>query len=537
MSEKRENWGSKLGVILAVAGSAVGLGNFLVFPGRVVENGGGAFLIPYFIAFILIGIPLAWMEWSMGRMGGRQGHGSGPGVLNAVVKKPWAKYLGSLGVVGPMLIFFLYVFLESWILGYVWYSLTGELGRHAAAGTEGKFFEDYIYMKTTLGGIPAGGLFFVITYLLNFAIIFLGVRKGIENTAKVLMPILVLLGLGLVIKVLTLPNIGEGLGYLWNPDFSKLKDINVWFSATAQVFFTTSVGIGCILTYASYVKKNQDVALSSLTANATNEFLEVIIGGTIAVPLAVIFLTQAGAEEAVVNNTFGLGFITMPQLFHKIGGLGYILQLAWFLLLFIGGITSSISILQPGISFMEDEMKLNRHKSVFLLAFVTLFFTALIIFGFTAKTGVEDEIDLWGFQLSLLLFGTIEVILFSWVIGMKEGWKELNLGAEIKIPDIYRIIMKYVTPTLLLVLLVLWAILENAKGHTGIDLILMKNFVHEIPEGATPSHWYKIKDVTVLGIETKNNYYVMFTRFCFIVLLGIVNFIIFRTWKKKEQEA
>lgn len=534
MNKKRENWGSKLGVILAVAGSAVGLGNFLVFPGRVVANGGGAFLIPYFIAFVLIGIPLAWMEWSMGRMGGRQGHGSGPGVLNAIIKKPWAKYLGSLGVVGPLLIFFLYIFLESWILGYVWYSLTGELGKQATAGTADVFFENYIYMKTTFIGMPSALFFFIITYLLNFVIIFMGIRKGIESTAKVLMPLLILIGIGLVAKVLTMPGIDEGMGYMWNPDFSKLKEINVWFSATAQVFFTTSVGIGSILTYASYVKKNQDVALSSLTANITNEFLEVIIGGTLVVPLAVIFLTQAGAEKAVTGSAFGLGFITMPQLFHQMGGIGYLLQLSWFVLLFIGGVTSSISILQPGISFMEDDLKLNRHKSVLLLALITLFFTALIIIGFTAQTGVDDEIDLWGFQLSLLLFGTIEVILFSWVIGLKDGWTELCKGAEIKIPKLYKFIMQFITPTLLIVLLGLWAFVENGKGHTGIDLILMKNFVETLPE-VNPNHWVKIAPVSVLGLKVTNVQFIVFVRTAFLILLGAVNFIIFNTWKRKRE--
>ncbi|MGM0443189.1 MAG: sodium-dependent transporter [Fibrobacterota bacterium] len=537
MSEKREKWGSRLGVILAVAGSAVGLGNFLVFPGRVVSNGGGAFLIPYFIAFVLIGIPLAWMEWSMGRMGGRQGHGSGPGVLNAVVKKPYAKYLGSLGVIGPLLIFFLYVFLESWILGYVWYSLTGELSRQAAAGTVGSFFSSYVSMETTIFRMPAALVFFALTFLINFSIIYLGVRRGIEKTAKILMPVLVILGLGLVIKVLTIEGIGEGLGYLWNPDFSKLTDISVWFSATAQVFFTTSVGIGCILTYASYVKKDQDVALSSLTANATNEFIEVIIGATIVVPMAVVFLGQSGAEESVTGSIFSLGFITMPQLFNEIpGGIGWFLQLSWFLLLFIGGVTSSISILQPGISFIEDELSYGRKKSVLILGGITLFFTLLIIMGMHAGTGVADEIDLWGFQLSLLLFGTIEVILFSWVIGVKDGWKELLRGAEIKIPGIYRFIMQYITPVLLIGLLLLWAVLPNAKGHTGIDLILMNNFVAQIPAGAIAENWVLIETVEVplIQAEILNSHFVIFMRTCFLILLAGINWIIYRTWKQRE---
>lgn len=530
MAEKRENWGSKLGVILAVAGSAVGLGNFLVFPGRVVQNGGGAFLIPYFVAFLLVGIPVAWMEWSMGRMGGRQGHGSGPGVLNALIKKPYAKYLGSLGVVGPMLIFFLYIFLESWILGYCWYSLDGSLTEAVRNETVGPFFENYIFLKSKIAGIPSAILFFAITFFINFAIVFLGVRKGIESSAKILMPILVFIGVILVVKVISMPGIESGFAYMWNPDFSKLKDVQVWFAATTQVFFTTSVGIGSILTYASYVKKDQDIALSSLTANATNELLEVVIGGTIVIPVAVLFLTSAGASDAVSGGAFGLGFITMPMLFDKMGAVGPLLQFLWFFLLFIGGVTSSVSILQPGISFLEDEMQMKRKKSVVTLAAVSLIFTVLIIIGFCRQTGAENEIDLWGFQLSLLLFGAIEAVLFSWVIGADKGWKELENGADIKIPSMFKFIMKYVTPTLLITLVMFWLFKKNGDGFSGIDLLLLKNVKSEMVTifnariGSFRIFW-----------ETTNINMILITRASLAGLLAAVNYIIYKTWKKRGE--
>lgn len=535
MAEKRENWGSKLGVILAVAGSAVGLGNFLVFPGRVVANGGGAFLIPYFIAFVLIGIPVAWMEWSMGRMGGRQGHGSGPGVLNALIKKPYAKYLGSLGVVGPMLIFFLYIFLESWILGYCWYSLDGSLTEAVAQTTAennviGNFFGDYIFLKMKIAGIPSAILFFAITFFINFAIVFLGVRKGIESSAKVLMPILIFIGFGLVLKVITMKGIDTGFGYMWNPDFSKLKDVQVWFDATTQVFFTTSVGIGSILTYASYVKKDQDIALSSLTANATNELLEVVIGGTIVIPVAVLFLTTAGATDAVKDGAFSIGFKTMPLLFGKMGAIGPALQFSWFLLLFIGGVTSSVSILQPGISFLEDELKMKRKKSVITLAFVSLLFTILIIIGFCRQTGADNEIDLWGFQLSLLLFGAIEAVLFSWVIGVDKGWEELNHGSDIKVPLIFKAIMKYITPTLILTLLAFWLFKKNSAGFSGIDLLMLKNV--EAKEVNIFNFWIGSKH---FRWDTMNINMILYTRFALAGLLVAVNLIIYSTWRKRKE--
>jgi NSS family neurotransmitter:Na+ symporter len=516
MAEKRENWGSKLGVILAVAGSAVGLGNFLVFPGRVAANGGGAFLIPYFVAFVLIGIPLSWMEWSLGRFGGRYGHGTGPGILNSVIKKPFAKYLGTLGIIGPLLIFFFYVYIESWLLGFIWYAITGALSQASvSAESMGVFLDSYLGFELMILGIPAVIFFFIITFFVNFGIIFLGVRRGIEASAKVLMPLLLLLGLVLMIKVLTLPNISEGLGFLWNPDLSQLLDVNVWFAATSQIFFTLSVGIGCILTYASYVKKDQDIALSSLTANGTNEFIEVIIGGTIVIPTAVVFLGVAGATKVAGGGVVGLGFITMPLLFTEMGStIGYILQIAWFTLLFIGGVTSSVSILQPGISFLEDELKLKRKSSISVLAVVTMFYTILVIVGMNA--GAADEIDLWGFQLSLLLFGAVEAVVFSWVLGVDKGFDELNHGADIRIPKFFKFVMRYITPTFLIGLLILWVTIGG-----GSEMMLLTNL--------------EVVPVSVFGLDMTNKTFIVFLRLAFLALLAAINLTVYIAWKYKNE--
>ncbi|MBN1899897.1 sodium:calcium symporter, partial [Candidatus Sumerlaeota bacterium] len=142
---KRQVWASRIGVVMAVAGSAVGLGNLLRFPAIATQNGGGAFLIPYFIAFILLGIPLCWVEWGMGRFGGKFSHGSAPGILDAVSgrRRPEAKYLGAIGIFGPLLIFFYYIVIESWTLGYAFYSITGTLGTAARNDLVKNFFHQY----------------------------------------------------------------------------------------------------------------------------------------------------------------------------------------------------------------------------------------------------------------------------------------------------------------------------------------------------------------------------------------------------------
>src|SRR5690554_5009208 len=245
MSQKREVWGSKLGVILAVAGSAVGLGNFLRFPVKAAAYGGGAFLIPYFVAFLLLGIPLAWVEWTMGRYGGRHSHGSAPGILNVVIRKKWAKYVGSLGIFGPMLIFFFYVFIESWLLGFAWYFINGELINAVKTETVSELFNNFILLETHIfGSIPSALFFFVITFFVNFAVIWFGIRRGIEAAGKIVMPLIVVLGLILLVRVLLTPGIGRGLAFMWNPDFKTLADPRVWLEASGQIFFTLSVGIG-----------------------------------------------------------------------------------------------------------------------------------------------------------------------------------------------------------------------------------------------------------------------------------------------------
>ena len=163
MQNNRENWGSKIGVILAVAGSAVGLGNFLRFPVQAATNGGGAFIIPYLIAFVFLGIPLAWIEWTLGRYAGYHNYGTSPSTYHIIFhkKKPWAKYLGSLGLLPPIFIIFYYGFIQSWILAFAFYSATGTLMEIVAQGPEKmtEFFGNYIMLKTCVSGIPVAIIF------------------------------------------------------------------------------------------------------------------------------------------------------------------------------------------------------------------------------------------------------------------------------------------------------------------------------------------------------------------------------------------
>ncbi len=473
MNNLRENWSTRIGVVLAVAGSAVGLGNFLRFPVQAAQNGGGAFMIPYFIAFLLLGIPLCWIEWTMGRYGGRYSHGSAPGIFQAMWRHPVAKYIGGIGLMGPLLIFFYYCYVESWTLGYSFYSLTGKVTSITSREGLTTFLDQYLGVAEGSSIVPAY-IFFIITFAANFGIIYFGVSRGIERVSKIAMPLLAILGVLLAIRVLTLGtpdpahptwNVNNALGFMWNPDFNKLADPDVWLAAAGQIFFTMSVGIGVILTYASYLKRRDDVALSSLSSSSTNGFMEVIIGGSVVIVAAAIFFGNSGAQEIAKEGSFNLGFITMPLIFSKIFG-GQIFCLVWFVLLFIAGVTSSISILQPAISFLEDEFGLSRRQSVSLLAAFCFIMTQFSIFGL--KYGLVDELDFWGGTFLLVFFGFIEAIMFGWIFGIKKGWKELNYGAFMRVPRLFRFILKYVTPLYVGIILVTW-IRENL-----LDTLLLR---------------------------------------------------------------
>ena len=265
-------------MILAVAGSAIGLGNFLRFPGQVVQNGGGAFMIPYFIALIFLGLPLMWIEWTIGRFGGGFGHSTAPGMFHSLWEKNrFIKYFGVIGIFGPIVIFLYYVYIESWLLGYSLFALSGKYAACTDSESMLGFLRGYqgIVVNEHFSGLGVAYTFFVITFLINGVVLYFGVQGGIERVCKIGVPLLLLLAVMLVVRVFMLgtpdPAVPEnsvvnGLGYLWNPDWSALKSSRVWLAAAGQIFFTLSCGIGVILTYASYLKKNDDVALSGLTA-------------------------------------------------------------------------------------------------------------------------------------------------------------------------------------------------------------------------------------------------------------------------------
>lgn len=460
----REAWASRLGLILAMAGNAIGLGNFLRFPVQAARNGGGAFMIPYFVALILLGIPLMWVEWAIGRHGGsHHGHGSTPGMFQALAQRPWAKYLGVLGLFNPLVILIYYTYIESWTMAYSFFSATGKYFGITTRQEMGVFlrsFQGFSESAHFPAGIETAYVFMLLTLGLNVFILYKGIVAGIERLAKIAMPLLFLFAAALVVRVFTLGtpdpahpdwNVAAGMGYLWNPDFSKLMDATPWLAAAGQIFFTLSLGMGSIHCYASYLKKNDDLALTGLTTAATNEFAEVILGGCIAIPIAVAFFGLVETQQIAASGAFDLGFQAMPIIFQKIP-FGHLFGFLWFGLLFFAGITSSVAMGQPIMAFMQEEFGFSRKKAVAVLSIAVFLCIQPVVF-FRPFLG---EMDFWSGTIGLALFALIEVILFGWVFGMDRAWEEITRGADIKVPRFFYYVIRFVTPAYLLFIFGFW---------------------------------------------------------------------------------
>lgn len=450
-------WGSRLGLILAMAGSAVGLANFLRFPIQAVKNGGGSFLIPYLVCFVIMGIPLLWVEWSVGRLGGKSGHHSTPFMFDEMTKG-WAwKFAGVFGIFTNMVVIAYYSYIESWSMGYIIQTFMGTF--NGANQTEiAHYFSTYTdFLSGTVSSSAFSLGIFIVTLLINVYILSKGL-KGIEKVAKIGMPLLLIFGIILAIKGLTLGTSGasaavpdasawDGLNFLWEVKFQSLLDPKVWLAAAGQIFFTLGLGWGFIQSYASYIKAKDDIALNAMASGFTNEFVEIVIGSLILIPIASGYLGMDWVKE---NASFGMAFQTMPYLFDKLGAvIGPIASLLWFGLLFFAGITSSLAMGTPWMGFFESKFNWSRKKSAWSLGLVALLLAlpAIVFYQY----GVLDEFDFWVGTVSLVVLAMVEVIIFSWVYGIDRGWKEIIEGADMHVPTIFKFLLKYITPTLIII--------------------------------------------------------------------------------------
>ncbi len=466
--QPREYWSSRIGIILAVMGSAIGLGNFLRFPGLAARYGSGSFLIPYAVSLLILGLPIAWAEWSIGRSGGKRGFHSSPGIFHALWKSRYSAYLGGIGLLIPVGIFMYYVFIEAWCLYYAFQYLSGGLNLGQDPSGYQNFFASFIGSDrdgSVFGQGQMGAVYAVlICYVLNFIIIYRGVSKGIEKVSRYAIPVLFFCGFVVLLRVLTMgtpdpnlpeQNVNNGLGYMWNPGrdggfWLSLLDSEMWLAAAGQIFFSLSVGFGIIINYSSYLRENDDVLLSGTTSAAGNIFAEVALGGMITIPAAFIFLGEAG----ITDSSFALGFVTLPNIFAQMP-LGQFVGFLWFFLLFIAALTSSLSMLQPAIAFFQEGLRIGRRIALVLLGFISVLGTGFIMY-FSRDSRALDTIDFWIGTAFIYIFATIIVIFFGWVIGAKEGLEEAQRNSLLHIPSFFAFILKYISPLYLLIIFFFW---------------------------------------------------------------------------------
>jgi len=553
---QKDGWNSRLGVILAVAGSAVGIGNFLRFPGQAATYGGGAFMIAYIIAFLFIGLPICWSEWAMGRYGGKAGFNTAPGIFNIFSKSRFPKYFGTVALVIPIIIYMYYVYIESWCLGYSLNYLMGNMS-FETVDQAGAFFANFTGIAKDGSALDFSlnrvGFYLIIVFVINFYLIYRGLSKGIELFCKWAMPTLIIIAFIILIRVLTLGtpdpskpenNVGNGLGFMWNPTktflqhsivdetsgetrwetveelvgprklkegklrvtsdkslrieehgvWSQLKNPQLWLAAAGQIFFSLSVGFGIILTYASYLNKDSDVVLSGLTATSTNEFCEVGLGGLITLPAAVAFLGVAGLA-GVGTGTFSLGFNVLPMVFSEMVG-GTFFGFLFFFLLFLAAVTSSLSMLQPGIAFLEEALTLNRPQSVAILGVITSMGTMFVVY-FSESLKALDTLDFWVGTFLIFILATFQIILFGWVWGVKNGMDEAAKGAEIQIPKFFGFVMKWVTPVFLLAVFVLF-IAYNVLGIGGGHL---SGYITDLfSDSPNKVAWMSVSLIVLMGL-------------------------------------
>jgi SNF family Na+-dependent transporter len=271
------------------------------------------------------------------------------------------------------------------------------------------------------------------------------------------MPAMAVCALIVLARVLTLgtpdptrpdQSVDAGLGFMWNPDFTKLGNFQSWLAAAGQIFFSLSVGFGVIINYASYLKRRDDVVLSGLTASATNELFEVGFGGLITIPAAVVFLGIATTQTSA-QSSFNLGFNTLPVVFAQMGALGPIIGAIWFFMLFLAAITSSLSMLQPAKAFIEEALGVDRKTSTTIVA-VTCILGSIFVIWFSKDLVALDTIDFWVGTVLIFVLAAVQIICFGWVFGVDRGLAEAHEGAQMRIPWIFRFIIKYVSPAYLI---------------------------------------------------------------------------------------
>ncbi len=453
MSTEKGTFSSRLGVIAATVGSAIGLGNIWRFPGEAQANGGAAFLVIYIICVFLLGIPVMLAELSLGRAGGSDSVGN---FKNLTPKNKWW-LAGIIGLVASYLILSFYMVVAGWTIEYLWDSVTGDLFEGYVAGNLG---EERNFFAAKMSDYVASCwnplIWTYVMIALNLGVLLLGVRKGIEKMSNILMPLMfVLLGIFCVVS-LTLPNASEGLAFFLKPDFSKIN-INVILNALGQAFFSLSLGMGILVTYAAYYPKETNLTSTAVSVSL-GDFAMAFLMGLIIFPAMHSFGIGQSVEETEGTT---LVFVTLPEIFAHMGATR-LWSALFFLLLAVAAITSTISIAEVSVAFVRDRLRMSRTKACLLVMAPIIVTSTLCSLSLgtvpSLKIGnmaVFDFLDIFSTNLLLPLSSLAICIYVGWVLPRDFIRNELsNFGTlPAKAVPLISVLIRYLAPVLITVIL------------------------------------------------------------------------------------
>ena len=435
----RANFGSKLGVILASAGSAVGLGNIWRFPYETGNHGGAAFILIYLGCILLLGLPIMIAEFLIGR----HSQANTARAYQKLAPGTHWRWVGRMGVLAGFLILSYYAVVAGWTLEYILEAATN--------GFSGKTSGEFITSFQQFSSNPWRPVIWLIAFLLiTHFIIVKGVEKGIEKSSKIMMPTLFIIIVILVVCSVTLPGAGAGIEFLLNPDFSKV-DGNVFLSAMGQAFFSLSLGMGCLCTYASYFSKETNLTKTAFSVGIIDTFVA-ILAGFIIFPAAFSVGIQPDSGPSLI-------FITLPNVFQQAFGgvpiLAYIFSVMFYALLAMAALTSTISLHEVVTAYLHEEFNLSRGKAARLVTGGCIFlgiFCSLslgVTKGFTIfGLGMFDLFDFVTAKIMLPLGGLCISLFTGWYRDKKIVWSEITNNGSIEIP-VYKLIifiLKYIAP-------------------------------------------------------------------------------------------
>ncbi len=437
--KERGNFGSKLGVILASAGSAVGLGNIWRFPYETGNHGGAAFILIYLGCILLLGLPIMIAEFLIGR----HSQANTARAYQILAPRTQWRWVGRMGVLAGFLILGYYSVVAGWTLEYIFEAVSNSFA--------GKTPAEFISSFQSFSSNPwRPALWLTLFLLATHFIIVKGVEKGIEKSSKIMMPTLFIIILILVGCSVTLPGAGKGIEFLLKPDFSKV-DGNVFLGAMGQAFFSLSLGMGCLCTYASYFSKNTNLTRTAFSVGIIDTFVAVL-AGFIIFPAAFSVGIQPDAGPSLI-------FITLPNVFQQafsgIPILAYIFSVMFYVLLALAALTSTISLHEVVTAYLHEEFNFTRGKAARLVT------TGCILLGIlcSLSLGVTKEFTIFGLgmfdlfdfvtaKLMLPLGGLLISIFTGWYLDKKLVWSEITNNGTLKVPTYKLIIfiLKYVAP-------------------------------------------------------------------------------------------